>query len=64
MPLGGVVASKSWTLEVFGGGVTETLDRVLEGWFMILPQDACRDPGGGQILTTTRVNPYLLLLFA
>lgn len=28
----------------FRGGVTETLVRVSEGWFMILLQIACRDP--------------------
>jgi len=26
---------------------------VPEGWFMILLQDMCRDPSGGQFLTTT-----------
>ena len=42
--------------------MTETSDRISEGWFMILLQDTCRDPGGGQIVTTTAVMLVLTLL--
>jgi len=38
----------------------ETLDWVPKGWFMILPQETCHDPSGGQILTTTDIHVQML----
>jgi len=56
VPSGDGMASESQSLKVFEGRVTEASDRVPESWFMILLKDTCRDPAGGQILTTTSMK--------
>ena len=44
-PSGGGITSELYTSGLFGEGVTETLDQVLESYFMTA-QDTCCDPTG------------------